>query len=156
MANNASRKFRFAPDIFLSLFSTTYSPQQSPGTWHAFQPPFKIISSVIYALREQPFKVGMSPVKILSRSIATGCPSAPKCICATCLRIRRTPLLSYFRCLVTGSVTDTTPRGCPLSGQTRLLRCGMLSPRLTSLKSARTLGSRLGPTSGTLTNASPV
>ena len=35
MAKNASRNFHLAPDILLSLFSTTYSPQQCPGMWHA-------------------------------------------------------------------------------------------------------------------------
>ena len=35
MADDASRKLQLASDIFLSLFSTTYSSQQSPGMGHA-------------------------------------------------------------------------------------------------------------------------
>ena len=34
MANDVSRKFHLAPDIFLYLFSTTYPLQQSPGMCH--------------------------------------------------------------------------------------------------------------------------
>ena len=85
MADDASRQFRLAPDILLSLFSPTYSPQQSPGMWHAYHPTSKIVSSVISALRKQPFDVGMSPVRRLPINIMTGCPSAPKCRCTTCL-----------------------------------------------------------------------
>ena len=78
MADDVSRKFHLAPDIFLSLFSTTYPPQQSPGMWHVCHPPSEIFSSVIFALCKQTFEVGMYPVKRLPRSIATRCPSAPK------------------------------------------------------------------------------
>ena len=149
MANDASRKFHLAPDIFLFLFSTTYSPQQYSGMWHACHPPSKIFYSVISVLRKQPFEVGMSPVKILPRSIVIGCPSAPKFRWTTCLRIWRTPLSRSFGFLITGSVTDTTPHECPVYGQTRLLLRGMLSPRPTSKKAAGNLGSRLVPTAGT-------
>ena len=155
MADDASSKFHVSPDIFLSLFYTTYSPQQSPGMWHAFHPPSKIVSLVISALRKQPFKVFVSPLKRLPRSIVTGCPSAPKCIWTKCLKTCRTPLSISCRCLVTGSVTDTTPHGCTVFGRTRLLWHGVLSPRPTSLRAAGTLGIRLGPTVGTSKNASP-
>ena len=155
MANDASRKFHLAPDIFLYLFSTTYSPQQSPGMWHACHPPSKIVSLVMSALRKQPFEVSMSPVKLLPRSIGTGCPSAPKCRWTTCLRTQRIPLLRSFRCFVTVSVTDTTPHGCPVSGRIRLLRRGVLFPRPTSWEAAGTLGRCLGPTAGTSKNTSP-
>ena len=79
IADDASRKFYVALDIFLSLFSVTYPPQHSPGTWHAYHLPSEICSSVISALCKKPFEVGMYPVKRLPRSIVTGCPSALKC-----------------------------------------------------------------------------
>ena len=80
MADDASRKLHLAPDIFLSLFSTTYSPQQYLCMWHTYQPPSGIFPSVISVMRKQTFEVGISTVKILPRSIVTGCPSAQKCI----------------------------------------------------------------------------
>ena len=83
MADDASRQFRLAPDILLSLFSPTYSPQQSPGMWHACHPPPKIVSLVISRMRNQPFEVGMSPVIRRPRNIMTRHPSAPKCSCTT-------------------------------------------------------------------------
>ena len=78
MADDASHKFHLTQEIFLSLFSKTYSPQQSPGMWHACHPPSEIVSSVISALCKQPFEVGMSHVKIWPRNMMTGCPSAQK------------------------------------------------------------------------------
>ena len=129
MAVDTSRKFHLALDIFLSY--TTYFPQQSPVMWHACHPPSEIVSSVISALCKQPFKLVMSPVKILPRSIVTGCLSAPKCRCTTCLRTRRTPLSRYSSFLVIGSVTDTTTQGFPVSGWTRLIWHGMLFLRPT-------------------------
>ena len=155
ISDYASRQFHLAPDIFLSLFSETYSPQKSPGVWNTCHPPSKIVSSVISALRKQPFEMGMSPVRILSRNIMTGCPSAPKCRWTIFLKTRRTPLLRSFKCLDTGSVTNTTPHKCPVSGRTRLLQCGVLSPRLTSWKADETLKIYLGRTVGKLTSASP-
>ena len=155
MADDTSRKFHLVPDIFLSLFSTTYSPQQSPGMWHTCHPPSGIVSSVIPALRKQPLKVGVSPVKRLPRSIVTRSPSAPKCRCTTCLRTRRTLLSMSFKYFVTGSVTDTTPHIFSVSGRTRLLWRGALSPRLAYCKTSGTLRSRLGPTARNSTNTSP-
>ena len=155
MADGASRNLHLVPDIFLYLFSTTYFPQQSPGMWHACHLYPELVSSVIYVLHKHPFEVVMSPMKILPRIIVTGCHSAPKCRWTTCLRTQRTPLSISFRCLVTGSVTDTTPHGCLVSGWTRLLRRCVLSPIPTSWKAAKTFGSCLGPTAGTLTNTSP-
>ena len=35
MAGDAYKKFHLSSEIFISLFSRTYSPQQSPGMWHA-------------------------------------------------------------------------------------------------------------------------
>ena len=96
MSNDTYRKFHLAPDIFLSLFSTTYSPKQSPDMWHACHPPSKIFFSVIYALIKQSFEVGIYPVKRLQRSIVTGCTSSPKCRWTTCLMTQRTPLLRYL------------------------------------------------------------
>ena len=150
IADDASQQFQLALDIFLSLFSTTYSPQNSPGMWHACHLPSRIVYSLISALHKQPFEVGISPVKRRTISIMTGCTSAPKCKCTTCLKTRRTPLLRSFKCFETGSVTDTTPHGCPVSGRTRLLRHGMLSPRLTSKKAAETLRIHLGCTAENL------
>ena len=146
MADDASRQFHLVPDIFLSLFSATYSPQQSPGMWHACHPPSEIVSSVIYVLRKKPFEVVMSPVRIRPRNIISECPSAPKCRWTTCLKTRRTPLLSSFKCFYIGSVLDTNPHGCPVSGQTRFLWSGVLLPRLASWKAAETLGIHLGCT----------
>ena len=118
MADDVSQQFHLAPDTLLYLFSTTYSPQQSPGMGHACHPPFKIVSLVISALRKQPFEVDMSPVRRRPRNIMTGCPSAPKCRWPTFLKTRRTPLSRSFKCLDTGSVTDTNPQGCPVYRRT--------------------------------------
>ena len=155
MSDDASIRFHLAPDIFISFFSTTYSPQQCPDTWHACHLPSIIVFSVISVQHKQPFEVSMPPVKRLPKSIVTGCSSAPKCRWTTCLKIRRTLLLRQFRCLVIESVTDTTPHGCPVSRRTQLLWSDVLFHRLTSWKATGTLGSRLGPTAGMLTNASP-
>ena len=92
--------------------------------------------------------------KIIPRSIVTRCPSATKFRRNTCFRTHRTLLSSSFKCLVTGSVTDTSPHRCLVSGPTRLLRRVVLFPRLTSWKTVGTLGRRLVPIAGNLTNAS--
>ena len=155
MADGASQQFHLAPDIFLSLFSTTYSPQQYPGMWHACYPPSKIFSLVISVLHKQTFEVGMSPMTRQTINLMTGCPYAPKCICITCLETRRNPLSRSFKCLDIGYVADTTPYGFPVSGWIQLLWCGMLSPRLASWKASETLGIHLGFTAGNLTSASP-
>ena len=144
MAYDASIKFHLVPDIFVFIFSTSYSPQQYTGMCHACHLPSKIVSLVISALCKQPFEVGMSLVKIISRSIATGCPSAPKCRCTTCLRTRRTPLSRFFRCLIKGSITDTTPHGCPVSRQTRLLWSGVLISENRLLEGRRDPRKQLG------------
>ena len=65
------------------------------------------------------------------------------------------PLLRSFRYLITGSVTDTIPHGCQLSGWTRLIWRGMLLRRLTYWKAAGTIGRHLGTIDRTSTNASP-
>ena len=39
MADGASRKFELDLTDFLSTFSSTYSPLQSPGSWHTCHPP---------------------------------------------------------------------------------------------------------------------
>ena len=44
MADDESRKFDLDLTNFLSTFSSTYSPLQSPGSWRACHPPSKIIS----------------------------------------------------------------------------------------------------------------
>ena len=119
MVEDASRKFHLAPETLLSLFSTTYSPQQSPGMWHACYSPSEIFSLVIFALHKQPFERGTYPVKRLPRNIISRCPSAPKCRCTTCFKTQRTPLSRSFKCLDTGSVTDTTPHICPVSRRTQ-------------------------------------
>ena len=105
MVDGASRKCHLAPDIFLSLFSTTNSPQQSPGILYACQTPSEIVSLVISALRKHPFEVGVSPMRRRPINIIIGCPSAPKCRWTTCLKNRRTLLTRSFKCLDTISKT---------------------------------------------------
>ena len=62
MADDASRKFELDLTDFLSTFSSTYSPLQSPGSWHIFHPPSEITSFVISALRKHALEADTSPV----------------------------------------------------------------------------------------------
>ena len=72
MADDASRNFELDLTDFLSTFSSTYSPLQSPGSWHTFHPPSEIVSLVISALRKHAFEADKLPVKKLPASTETG------------------------------------------------------------------------------------
>ena len=63
MAYDAPRKFELYLTDFLSTFSSTYSPLQSPGSWHTFHPTSEIVSLVISALRKHAFEADKLPVK---------------------------------------------------------------------------------------------
>ena len=153
MADDASRKFNLGLTEFLSTFSSSYSPLQSLGTWRPCHPPPEIVSCVISALRKNAFEVGMLPLKKLPSSTGTGWTSAPTCRSTTPWTTRTSQLSRSFRCLESGGVTETSlPR--PLSGQTRLLRRGALSPRSTFWKADPTPGNRLDPAAATWTSGS--
>ena len=137
MADDASRKFTLCSNSFMSFFNRKYHPLQSPYSWTLCHPPSEVLSSVISALRKQQFaEVTYHPPEPLL-STTNGPRSAPTCKSTTsCNTILSQPSKS-FKCMDTGSVTDTTLARM-VSGQTRLQRRGELLPRPTFWKGSRT------------------
>ena len=136
MADDASRRFDLTNEAFLPFFTSRYSPQ-SAGSWTVCHPPTEIVSSVISALRKLPSGGGTFPTNGQRLSMPTGSRSAPTTASAIGSIALPTQWSRSFRCSVTGSRTDITPKRV-VSGRTRLLRRGGLSPRPTSWKAGGT------------------
>ena len=138
MADDASRLFQLTNPSFLSFFSRKYNPEQSPSSWTTCLPPNDVTSSVISALRGQRSEGVTFPILAPSTSTNNGHPSAPTSRWTTGSKTLTHQPSNSFRCMDTGFVTDTTPSNL-VSGQTRLQRRGVLSPRPTYWKASPTL-----------------
>ena len=137
MADDASRKFTLCSNSFMSFFNRKYHPVQSPCSWTLCHPPSEVLSSVISALRKQQFaEVTYHPPEP-RLSTPSGPRSAPTCRSTTnCNTILSQPSRS-FKCIDTGSVTDTT-LALMVSGRTRLQRRGELLQRPTFWRDSTT------------------
>ena len=144
MADDASRKFTLCSNSFMSFFNRKYHPQQSPCSWTLCHPPIEVLSSVISALRKQPFAEVTYHPPAHPSSTPNGPRSAPPSRSTTaCKAITSQPSRS-FKCMDTGSVTATTLSKI-VSGRTRLQRRGALLQRPTFWKASTTPANPAGP-----------
>ena len=126
MADDVLRRFDLNRDSFLSFFTCKYQPQ-FPCSWKLCHPPKELISSVICDLRKQSFAGVTYQTPAPQHYISTGFPSALTSALTTGSKTLGSQPSSYFKCMSTGSVKDTTPDKI-VSGQTWLLRRDVLSP----------------------------
>ena len=108
MADDVLRRFDLNRDSFLSFFTCKYQPQ-FPCSWKLCHPPKEFISSVIYDLRKQSFAGVTYQTPAPQHYISTGFPSALTSALTTGSKTLGSQPSSYFKCMATGSVTDTTP-----------------------------------------------
>ena len=93
MIDDALRRFDFNCDSFLSFYTYTYQPQ-SPGSWTLCHLSKEVISSLVCALRKQPFTGAMYQTPIHQHYISTGFTSTLTSALATSHRLQDSEVLA--------------------------------------------------------------
>ena len=143
MVEGVLHRFDLCYNSCLSFFVCKYQLQY-PCSWILYHLLKEVISSVICAIHKQLFVGVTYQTPVPQHYINNWFPSAPILPLTTNFRTMMSQPLRSFKCMTTGSVTNTTPDKI-VSDQTRLLRRGVLLPRFISQKVTPTPASPKAP-----------